>query len=128
LKQRKFALNTFKSVNEWDPFGHTNALKQTVNYKKSALAQGGFKMKTALTTGFLSLLIAAMPTAAETVHTPAAQSGAHSWIPAFAASYAQYVSAAPEPLRLVMVGSGMILFAFVVRMVARKGAVATTQI
>ena len=85
-------------------------------------------MKTALTTGFLSLLMAAMPTAAETVHAPAATSGAASWIPAFATSYTQYVSAAPEPLRLVMVGSGMILFAFVVRMVARKGAVATTQI
>ena len=85
-------------------------------------------MKTALTTGLLSLLIAAMPTAAETVHTPAAAGGAASWIPAFAASYTHYVSAAPEPLRLVMVGSGMILFAFVVRMLARKGAVATTQI
>jgi hypothetical protein len=100
-----------------------------VNYKKSALIQGGFKVKTALTTtGFLSLLVAAMPTAAETVRTPAAQSGAANWIPAFATTYAQYVSAAPEPLRLVMVGSVMILFAFVVRMVARKGAVATTQI
>jgi len=85
-------------------------------------------MKTALTTGLLSVLIAAMPTAAETVHTPAAPNGAASWIPAFAATYAQYVSAAPEPLRLVMVGSVMILFAFVVRTVARKGAVATTQI
>jgi hypothetical protein len=99
-----------------------------VIYKKSARTQRGFKVKTALTTGFLSLLIAAMPTAAETVHTPAAQSGVTSWIPAFAIPYAQYVSAAPEPLRLVMVGSGMILFGFVVRMVARKGAVATTQI
>jgi hypothetical protein len=85
-------------------------------------------MKAALTTGFLSLLIAAMPTAADTVHAPAAQSGATNLIPAFALPYAHYVSAAPEPLRLVMVGSLMILSAFVVRMVARKGAVATTQI
>jgi hypothetical protein len=99
-----------------------------VIYKISALAQGGFKVKTALTTGFLSLLTTVIPTAAATVHTPAAQSGAASWIPAFATTYAQYVSAAPEPLRLVMVGSGMILFAFVVRMVARKGAAATSQI
>ena len=73
------------------PFGYTSALKQTVIYKKSALTQRGFKVKTALTTGFLSLLIAAMPTAAETVHTPAAQSGVTSWIPAFAIPYAQYV-------------------------------------
>jgi hypothetical protein len=85
-------------------------------------------MKAALTTGFLSILTAAMPTAAETAHTSAAQSSAASWIPAFAISYTHYVSAAPEPLRLVMVGSIMILFGFVVRMVARKGAVATTQI
>ncbi|MGA8232761.1 MAG: hypothetical protein WB795_14890 [Candidatus Acidiferrales bacterium] len=85
-------------------------------------------MKTALTTGFLSLLAAAMPTAAETVHGPGALSGAASWIPAFAISYSHYLSAAPEPLRLVMAGAAMILFAFVVRMVARKGAMATTQI
>lgn len=85
-------------------------------------------MKTALTTGFLSLLIAAMPTAAGTIHAPATSSGAASWVPAFATSYSQYLSAAPEPLRLVMVGLGMILSAFVVRTVARKGAVATTQI
>jgi hypothetical protein len=85
-------------------------------------------MKAALTTGFLSLLIAAMPTAADTAHAPATHSAATNLIPAFAMSYAHYVSAAPEPLRLVMVGSLMILSAFVVRMVARKGAVAATQI
>lgn len=86
-------------------------------------------MKTALTTGFLSTLIAALPTAAEAVHTPVAQGVRASWIPALLMPYAQYVGAAPEPLRLVMVGSGMIFFGFVVRMLARKAAtVVTTRI
>jgi hypothetical protein len=72
-------------------------------------------VKAALTTGVLSLLVDAMPTASETVHTLVAQRGAASWIPAFATPYAHYVSAAPEPLRLFMVGSGMVLFGFVIR-------------
>jgi hypothetical protein len=72
-------------------------------------------VKAALTTGVLSLLIDAMPTASETVHTRVAQSGAGSWVPGFAIPYAHYVSTAPEPLRLFMVGSGMVLFGFVIR-------------
>jgi hypothetical protein len=72
-------------------------------------------VKAALTTCVLSLLIDAVPTASETIHTAAAHSRSASWIPAFAISSGHYVSAAPEPLRLFMVGSGMVLFGYLIR-------------
>jgi hypothetical protein len=72
-------------------------------------------VKAALATCVLSLLIDAVPTASETIYTAAAHSRAASWIPAFAISYGHYVSAAPEPLHLLMMGSGMVLFGYVIR-------------
>ena len=74
-----------------------------------------YAVKAALGTSVLSLLIDVMPTASETIHTRAAASGTAHWIPAFAISYTHYVSTAPEPLRLFMVGLGMMLFGFVIR-------------
>jgi hypothetical protein len=71
-------------------------------------------VKAAVTACVFSLLIDAAPTASETLRTPVAQSAA-SWLPAFAISYAHSVSAASEPLHLVIVGSGMVLFGFVIR-------------
>lgn len=79
-------------------------------------------------TGFLSLPVAALAITAEIVHTQIVHISAATWIPTLAMLYAKYVTAAPEPLRLVMAGGGMILFSFVARMVARKGSIATTQI
>jgi hypothetical protein len=72
-------------------------------------------VKAGLTACVLSLLIDAVPTASETIHSPTAHRVAGTWIPAFAISSAHYVSAAPEPLRLFMMGSGMVLSGFVIR-------------
>ena len=76
-------------------------------------------LKAALTTGFLSLPLAALPIAAGVIHTRIAQTHAATWIRTLAILYARYVSA--EPLRLVMVGWGMMLFSFLVRIVVCKG-------
>lgn len=82
---------------------------------------GSITVKVALATGFLSLPIAALLVAAGIIRTLIAQTSARTWIAVLALLYTRYVSGAPEPLLLVMVGWGMILFSTVARTAARKG-------
>lgn len=86
-----------------------------MNKIQAELCTGSTTLKAALTTGFLSLPIAALPIAAGIIHSRIAQTQAATWILTLAILYARYVSAAPEPLLLVMVGWGMILFSRVAR-------------
>ncbi len=95
---------------------------------RAELSTGSTTLKAAVTTGCLSLLIAALPISVGIFHTRISQTHAATWIPTLAVLYARYVSAAAEPFWLVMVGWGMTLFSFLVRSAVRKGTHARAEL
>jgi hypothetical protein len=80
-------------------------------------------LKTALTTGGLSLSLASLPIAVGIVPPRIADTHTLTWI----LLYTKYVSLAPEPLRLVIVGWELMLFGFLVRIVLRCGFTCETK-